>query len=163
MILYDGMGNGVEADGCGVLPGIAPKNGLSKIIKPFVQPVSLSSQVWSVLTTTLLRIGNTDVLLSGTHQLRTAGSHLSEFRSGCNRCILLRIWKSRDTKKLVQHVNGSLSASLFTYIPFLFFFSVLHFLFICLFVCGVSRKTYGSRSENEFSWQIIRVFLGCST
>jgi hypothetical protein len=41
MILYDRMGNGVEADGCGVLPGIAQKNGLSKIIKP----VSLSSQV----------------------------------------------------------------------------------------------------------------------
>jgi len=34
MILYDRMGNGVEADGCGVLPDIAPpKNGLSKIIK----------------------------------------------------------------------------------------------------------------------------------
>jgi hypothetical protein len=25
MILYDRMGNGVEADDCGVLPGIAPK------------------------------------------------------------------------------------------------------------------------------------------
>lgn len=55
--------------------------------------------------------------------------------------------KSRDTKKLAQHVNGSLSASLFTYIPFLFFFSVLHFLFICLSVvyhvrhAGLGPKT----------------------
>jgi len=42
---YGRMGNGVEADGCGVLPGIAQKKGPSKIMKPSVQPVSLSFQV----------------------------------------------------------------------------------------------------------------------
>jgi hypothetical protein len=96
---------------------------------------ALPSMKLAWLTTALHCIGSTCVVLSvrlnGTHQLRPAGSHLSEFRLGCNRCILLRILKSRDTKKLVQQANGSLSASLFTYVPFLFFFSVLHFLFIC--------------------------------
>ena len=43
---------------------------------------------------------STDAVRSDTHQLRPAGSHLSEFRSACNRCILLRIWKKSRHKKI---------------------------------------------------------------
>lgn len=85
-------------------------------------------------------------------QLLPAGCHLPEFRLGCNRCILLWIWKSWDTNDIEQHVNGSLSASLFTYLLFLCSFLFLHFLFISVFSCSEFRTPYSARSADDLPW-----------